>query len=171
MVGSDDRGAVISIEGSGTWTHSATFFERARLVVNDDQPLAIDLSCCSYLDSTFLGTIHEVITIADRRQGDVELQGIVPQVLDEFCELGMARVLGHVSSEPRPLPTHMKTLQRQVEGEQLVDQDRLLRAHEALAALNEQNRSEFHNLIEALRRERLRSQDSESVENGHPSSL
>jgi serine phosphatase RsbU (regulator of sigma subunit)/anti-anti-sigma regulatory factor len=158
MVGSDDCGAVIRIEGNGTWTHSSTFFERAKLLVNEGQPLSIDLSSCSYLDSTFLGTIHEVVTIADRRSTSVELQGVVPQVLDDFCELGMARVLGHLSLESRPLPAHMEVLQRQ--GEDEADQDRLLRAHEALAALNEQNRSEFHNLIEALRRERLRSQEA-----------
>lgn len=160
MVGSDDCGAVIRVEGSGTWTHSATFFERAKLIVSDDQPLIIDLSSCSYLDSTFLGTIHEVVTIADHRCASVELQGVLPQVLDEFCELGMARVLGHLSTEGRPLPAHMEALQRQGGG--AVDQDRLLRAHEALAALNEQNRSEFHDLIEALQRERLRSQDAET---------
>ncbi len=158
MVGSDDCGWVIRIEGSGTWAHSATFFERAKLVVNDDQPLSIDLSGCSYLDSTFLGTIHEVVTIADRRRINVELQGVAPKVLDEFFELGMERVLGHLSAEDRPLPAHMEALQRQSEG--VVDQDRLLRAHEALAALNEQNRLEFQNLIEALRCERLRSQDA-----------
>jgi sigma-B regulation protein RsbU (phosphoserine phosphatase) len=162
MVGADDAGTVISIEGSGTWTHSATFFERAKVAVNEDQPLSIDLSCCSYLDSTFLGTIHEVITIADCRCSSVNLQGVVPQVLDEFCELGMARVLGHVSSEPRPLPTHMEALERAGEGEESSNQNRLLRAHEALASLNEENRSEFQNLIEALRQERLRSQELES---------
>jgi sigma-B regulation protein RsbU (phosphoserine phosphatase) len=158
MMGSDDRGAVIRIEGSGTWTHSATFFERAKLVVNDDQPLSIDLSCCSYLDSTFLGTIHEVVAIADRRHTSVKLQGVVASVLSEFSELGMERVLGHLSSELRPIPAHMEALQRK--GEEAVDQGRLLRAHEALAVLNEQNRSEFHNLIEALRREKLRSQNA-----------
>jgi hypothetical protein len=69
-----------------------------------------------------------------------------------FQELGMKRVLDHIVATPLPLPEPMHAMEPSELGAS-EERLRILRAHERLAELNEQNRGEFDPLIEVLRRE------------------
>jgi hypothetical protein len=115
--------------------------------------VTLDLTLCEHLDSTFLGTIHELVEHADRRDIELRLQGVMPPVEELFREVGMKRVMEHIVPVMLPLPSQMSPLlgeDRELRSQTL----RILKAHEGLAALSENNRREFDPLLQALRKER-----------------
>lgn len=146
-----DNTMVIRLQGQADWTYATAFHQACVSAINESMPLALDLSPCQHLDSTFLGTIHELVTRAELAQVPMRLQGVSTRVRALFAELGMDRVLNDTVAVPFPLPEQMVTLQEVSDPED--SQRRVLQAHEALAALNEQNRRQFEKLIEYLRKE------------------
>ncbi|MCB9883584.1 MAG: SpoIIE family protein phosphatase [Planctomycetes bacterium] len=148
--GETDEAWFLCLEGRGTWMLSQVFYEAATSVRELDRPLVIDLTHCTYLDSTFLGTIHEVISRA--QPGRVHLQAVQDAVHGLFRELCMTQVLERVRETTLALPKELVPLLRQQPDLQR-DQWRILRAHEVLAALSEANRDQFADLVQALRAE------------------
>lgn len=107
---------------------------------------------CKYLDSTFLGTILEMCALAERAGADLRIQGAGPQVRELFEELEMPPVLKRLAKQALPLPERMTPLTAPAMNVRR-DRERILRAHEALAALSDRGRAEFAKLIECVRAE------------------
>jgi hypothetical protein len=114
--------------------------------------VTLDLTLCEHLDSTFLGTIHELVEHADRSDVELRLQGVMPPVEDLFAEVGMKRVMEHIVPVMLPLPSQMFSLCGE-DQERRSQTLRVLKAHEGLSALSESNRREFDPLLQALRKE------------------
>jgi anti-anti-sigma regulatory factor len=149
---SGERG-YLEVRGRGTWTDSDAFHETAEGILDTGRPLTLVFADCTHLDSTFLGTIHELVSRHDE-EGDasLELKGVSPAVRHEFEELGMQRVLRAVSGGPVERPAEMQplTTERGVTSDSRL---RVLRAHEALASLSARNEERFLSVVETLRRE------------------
>jgi hypothetical protein len=109
----------------------------------------MDFGACEYLDSTFLGTVHEVVTL---KPNAVQLQRVAPQVQGLFEELSMQAVLEHISDNIKPLPETMTPLE-QSNQDQRHQAQRVLRAHEILTSLSEHNREQFLDVVKSLRQE------------------
>jgi serine phosphatase RsbU (regulator of sigma subunit)/anti-anti-sigma regulatory factor len=158
LVAEEGDRTTISIRGQADWRHSAAFHERCADAIDSCRPLTLDLSLCRSLDSTFLGTIHELAGRAELLDAEFRIQGVMPPVESLFLELGMQTVMDHVVLTGLPLPSHMTPL----DGSELdarAQAQHLLRAHQGLALINEQNLREFDPLVEVLRRE-VASQES-----------
>jgi len=143
--GEDDDVSFLALRGRATWMSCDALYETAHSIVEKGRPLVVDLSGTRYLDSTCLGTMHELVN-----WDGVRLQGVKPEVRDLFEELSMKRVLASIG-EPRDLP-EMHPLATPTEGE-TSGPLRILRAHEALAALSARNREKFQDVVDALRDE------------------
>lgn len=63
----------------------------------------------------------------------------------------MQGVLAHTSITTTPLPEEMRPLTRA--GDEFEQQRRVLRAHEVLASLSDENREQFALLVDSLREE------------------
>jgi sigma-B regulation protein RsbU (phosphoserine phosphatase) len=150
-VGRDDHTTVVRLRGQADWTYASTFHEACSSALAQGRELAVDLAPCPHLDSTFLGTIHELVTRAEQAKVPVALYGVGSPVRALFEELGMQRVLSHVAPEPPPLPECSMKLHEAVDEQ--TSQQRILHAHETLAALNEENHQQFAQLVEYLRQE------------------
>jgi serine phosphatase RsbU (regulator of sigma subunit)/anti-anti-sigma regulatory factor len=146
----DDRGRRwLAVRGRGTWTACDLFHETAAGLLEEGFDLVIDLSACDYLDSTFLGTLHELVGRGGTGEGPpIALCGVSEPLRAAFEELDMERVLQAVceldGSAPalQPLsPAYVATDRRQ----------RVLRAHEALASLSARNRQKFLAVVETIR--------------------
>ncbi len=142
----------ITVRGRGTWTFCAALHDVGFSQLDAHHSLVLDFSRCAYLDSTFLGTVQEMVEHADRERVEVRVQGVSPAVRAQFEELGMDRVLQHISSSPQQLPGGLEPLSSSPVGENH-QRRRILYAHEALAALTEHNRRQFLHLIESMRGE------------------
>lgn len=141
------RRAFISIAGTATWMRSEIFCEAARKALGRRRELIIDLGACEYLDSTFLGTLYEVVMISPER---VRLQRVPTKVRALFEELSMSGVLSRASLVTEPLPPDMKPL-RDPRSVADLQGERVLKAHEILASLSDENQEQFRDVIEALR--------------------
>jgi serine phosphatase RsbU (regulator of sigma subunit) len=150
--GVDDERLYITIQGRANWTYCAAFHDLCTTKLIEGLGLVLDMPLCTQLDSTFLGTIHEVVAQAGRVSLQADIQGPLPDIRAQFEELGMKLVLDQITSQVRPLPGVMSPLGSNASGD-LTSAQRMLDAHKALASLGEQNRDEFLQLIEALKGE------------------
>ncbi|MEN8181689.1 MAG: SpoIIE family protein phosphatase, partial [Myxococcota bacterium] len=144
--------AVLSIQGRPDWAQSAAFHAECVAAIEAGRGLMIDLTLCPRLDSTFLGTIHDLAERAEAADVELRLQGVTPPLEGLFVELGMARVLDHMVPRMLPLPSRMEPLSDEVRDD-ASQALHILRAHEGLAALSEASRREFDPLLAVLRRE------------------
>ena len=73
------------VRGRGTWTFSVTLYDAARALLEEGRELVLDFASCDYLDSTFLGTVHEIVSSKSRSHGcHAELQGVGRPLMDLF---------------------------------------------------------------------------------------
>ncbi len=142
---------VIAIRGRGTYMLSHNFFDAVQAIIDGKRGLAIDLSRCDYLDSTFLGMIHEVVANGDKAGVPVLVQRISESVRCLFEELSMDLVLQHVHEPAEPLPP-MEPLVKTAPEEETLHR-RILRAHDVLVTLSDENRKKFQRVAEMLRKE------------------
>jgi serine phosphatase RsbU (regulator of sigma subunit)/anti-anti-sigma regulatory factor len=145
LYGETEQAAYLALRGRATWMQCDAFHETALAVLEKGQPLVIDLSACEYLDSTFLGTVHELVA-----RGHVTLTGVTPAIRPLFEELSMDQVLAHIH-EHGPAAPELYALGGG-SGPAAAHQ-RILRAHEALSALSDRNREEFRDVVESLRQD------------------
>lgn len=142
--GEGEKAACLALKGRATWMHAPTFFETARAIRAADRPLVVDLSECDYLDSTFLGSVHELVD-----EGGVRVQNAKPEVRSLFEELGMEKVLESLEGEPEPVPELSPVAA--ASPDEAEGRRRILEAHEALAGINPRNRQSFAGVIESIR--------------------
>jgi serine phosphatase RsbU (regulator of sigma subunit)/anti-anti-sigma regulatory factor len=152
LCGEGSRGIVLCIQGRPDWAQSAEFHGVCTAAIETGRDVLIDLTLCPGLDSTFLGTIHDLANRAEEAGVELRLQGATPPLEELFLELGMERVIEHLVARMLPLPTRMEPLARD-ETDEASRAIHLLRAHEGLADLSDSNRREFDPLLTALRRE------------------
>jgi serine phosphatase RsbU (regulator of sigma subunit)/anti-anti-sigma regulatory factor len=143
--GESESAAYLALRGRATWQQCDALYATALAVLARGRPLVLDFSRCDYMDSTCLGTVHELVM-----RGNVSLAPVTPQVRASFEELSMERVLaaigGHVPGAPELYPLA-------AEGSADAARSRILSAHEKLSALSAHNREEFRAVIESLREE------------------
>ncbi len=138
--------------GRITWMYAQTLFDHAMSMIDDGRGLVLDFTDCTFLDSTLLGTLHELVIRAENAGAPICLQGVSSELIAAFEELSMRHLLGCVSRESVPVPAKRHKLD-------LTDislnrqQARLLKAHEVLADLSGDSRVEFNSVIETLRSE------------------
>lgn len=152
LAGRDAKRATLSVRGRASWLQSTAFHEACAKAIEARTSLMLDLTLCEHLDSTFLGTIHELSACADRAGVELRLQGVTPPVEALFEELGMSCVLDRMVPVMLPLPTQMSSIAASG-GDARAKRLRVLTAHESLAALSERNRRELGPLLQVLRRE------------------
>ena len=150
LVGAVGGALCLSIRGRGTWTQCEPLHEVALATLDAGRDLVIDFAECQYLDSTYLGTIHELVTRADECGVPLHMQGVSPKVVDLFDELSMWRVRAHIGPDVLPVPSKLTPLSETVEDRDRT-RKRILQAHEVLASLDERNREQFADVIEMLK--------------------
>jgi serine phosphatase RsbU (regulator of sigma subunit) len=142
--GETEDARFIRVRGRLVWTQCEPLFEAACAFREEGLRLVLDLAECEYLDSTALGTIHQLVVA-----GGIELQQPTAGVRAMFEELSMDAVLGSVRAAPLSVP-ELRPLQLRGGS---APRDRMLSAHEALAGLSEHNREAFQQVLRALRLE------------------
>jgi serine phosphatase RsbU (regulator of sigma subunit)/anti-anti-sigma regulatory factor len=143
---------VFVITGRMTWLYGQTLYDAAMAAMDGGRDLVMDLAGCEHMDSTLLGTLHELTLRAEAAGRKLTLQNVPTPLLESFDELSMQGVLDHIAAEPIGLPEHLTRIDlRATHGAR--QQQRLLKAHEMLSTLSEHNREQFGGLVETLRTE------------------
>jgi serine phosphatase RsbU (regulator of sigma subunit) len=140
----------IAVRGRGRWTDCMAFHDTVGGLIDEGLSVVIDLSDCEHLDSTFLGTTHELVCRAlDSSRAPLVLNGVRDAVREAFAELSMERVLSCIGAATAPPPTVLHPLG--YESDRHASRLRLLHAHEALAGLSENNRERFRKVTDLAR--------------------
>lgn len=147
-----DGTTFLLLRGRATWTQGTALLDEGARAIDGGDELVVDLDGCRYLDSTMLGTLHELARRADEAGASLSLQNVAPAVLASFEEVSMDRVLARVASEARDVPAERRPVEAK-ESDLHRQRRRLLAAHEELARLSDANRAQFGAVVEALRRE------------------
>ena len=143
---------VLVVQGRVTWLYGQVLFETATAALDSGRKLVIDLSDCEHMDSTLLGTLHEMVLQAREGNCDLLLQHVPTVLRDDFEELSMTAVLEQISEEPVPVPRDLTSINLHTAPSDR-QQLRLLKAHEVLADLSDDNREQFGDLVDTLRSE------------------
>ena len=143
--GEGEESSFIAVRGRAIWTHADALYEASTSLREAGRRLVLDFSGCEYMDSTCLGTIHELAV-----GGDLTIQGVPPPVRELFEELSMQAVLDRIQPDEE-LP-EMHPLAVPEEGG-TSSPLRILRAHEVLAELSTHNKQKFEQVVDALRSE------------------
>ena len=159
LIGTSHEGTVITIQGRITWTLCPALLEQCQNELEVKHPLLLDMSLCSYLDSTSLGTIQEVVDLAQQGGTLMRIYGLQPNVRKLFEELEMTLVLERAEKGALTLPANMAPLSPGPMDE-AQNRSRILMAHETLSSLGELNRRKFAGLVEFLKEEQSRSKES-----------
>jgi serine phosphatase RsbU (regulator of sigma subunit)/anti-anti-sigma regulatory factor len=141
--GESGETSYLVLRGRVTWIHCTAFFEAARVLLEAGRRVVVDLSRCEYLDSTCLGTVHQLV----ERPG-VRLRNVPDSVKVLFEELGMEQVLAASHEESGSLP-ELRPLVTAPVGED-EGRRRIREAHEALAGLSRRNRETFAGVLRSL---------------------
>jgi PAS domain S-box-containing protein len=148
-IASGKRETYLALHGRGTWTNADAFRTHAKDALNSGHNLTIDLAYCTALDSTFLGTLHEIFTLDTA--GHAHMRGPNQVVCGLFEELGLDEVLASIRTDKFEPPTDLTLAP---EEQPTRDSHRLLlQAHETLSELSEENRERFSGVVAALRAE------------------
>lgn len=142
----------LTYHGRVTWVHGQSLPNTVENAASNGKSVFIDLTQCEYLDSAMLGTLHEAAAICTNFDAKLHIQNADSEIHHTFVELGMRDVLDCISGVAVPVPPERERL---LAGgmDTETQQKWLLRAHEALASLNESNREEFKDVIEELKGE------------------
>lgn len=143
---------ILVLAGRMTWLYGQAVFDTAMAALDGGRDLIIDLEHCEHMDSTVLGTLHELCERADQLGRHLAVQNASEGLRSCFEELSMTGVLDHAKGAPVAPPAERTEISlRAAHG--VRQQQRLLKAHEMLAALSDDNREQFSGLVEMLRSE------------------
>lgn len=146
--GSRDATTWVAIRGHATWKDSSVLRATCLEALDAGRDVVVDLATCTMLDSTVLGTLHEIAVRAEPGRS-IRLQGVGARIRGLFEELAMTQVLSSITPVRRSPPAQMTDLSAAASaGEELV-----LHAHELLAELSAHNAEQFRPVIEAIQGE------------------
>jgi anti-anti-sigma factor len=128
------RGVVFAVRGRGTVTQSAPLRRKAgELLAPAGNRLLVDLRHCSYMDSTFLGTLLYLQRLTESLGGCLALSSPSPACRDELRQMGLDQVLPVVEA-PEPPAEQMQALDTDESDLELFKRN-LVEAHQELAHL------------------------------------
>jgi sigma-B regulation protein RsbU (phosphoserine phosphatase) len=142
-VGSSEQSLVIKLSGRVTWKLGAAFAaEVADAVTASEKSIMLDLAECESLDSTLLGMLCRV-------PPRVRVYGLTGTAETQTRELGIHDMLSLTEEAPPPVTLgEIDTSTAETQNGSM-----MLSAHMALAALNDENRERFADVIEILSEE------------------
>ncbi|HIE44352.1 MAG TPA: anti-sigma factor antagonist [Candidatus Omnitrophica bacterium] len=137
---------IVRIEGTGTWIESKAFLEFSKQKIEEDKKIAIDLSSCKLLDSTFLGTLAYLAL----KKGKIEIFKPPPEVKRAIKTLGLEKIIKEIE-----IPEEIGE-KKEIKGRKLSKREQaevILMAHKSLVKVDSENLPEFQDLIEMMEKE------------------
>jgi phosphoserine phosphatase RsbU/P len=148
-VGNDRTSTWIAIRGRATWKDAAVLRDTCVDALDAGRRVIVDLAACSMLDSTVLGTLHDVI-VRTGPAGAIQIQAVSEGVHRLFAELAMTQVLSSIDPCPEAVPVTLRGLHTE---SVTAATGMVLRAHQLLAQLSVTNAAQFQPVVDALQSE------------------
>ncbi len=149
-VGELQGAATVRVVGKGTHLNSHLLKEYATHVLEKKgSPFQLDLSACSYMDSTFLGMLAGMgVRHCQNQSPPIRIIGISPRVRGMMEGLGIDHLFEMVEG---PAPTApLRPLDNRPAASDQKSRD-MLEAHETLVSVSSSNEAKFRDVIALLR--------------------
>ncbi len=157
LYGFEKSSFYIKAIGHITASFCPTVKEKVQEIVNDGVPIEavfIDLSECTYMDSTFMGLILTLHKLLKEKAGkSVVIGNPTEESLKLLVSLGINKLVT-ISEDSPPLPDKLD----EVSPEVAPSAEFLLNAHQNLMELNEENRAKF-SLVEKILKEEIKKKE------------
>lgn len=112
----------------------------------------IEMSKCSYIDSTFIGTLLMINKESSEKKGKTILLNIQPNVLKILKSMGLLPFLNIETSETFSNMNKLKTVPHYTDEKEILEN--MIKAHEAIISSSHENEHEFQNLIDFLKKQK-----------------
>jgi anti-anti-sigma factor len=151
LLGEDEHGTVIRAVGHIRANECFTLREGifpALESASSDKELFVDLSVCTYMDSTFIGLLVAMDKKIRRARGKrLRLFNPTPECLDSLLRLGLDKILVIENGAfPFPLPVPMRVLAKaEKPGPEFI-----LKTHQALMETSAEAKKKFSLVVELL---------------------
>lgn len=143
---------IITIKGKATMNTSKTISDMIDLLINNNEKVALNMTDCKYIDSTFLGLIAEATMKSNTSNGsfikilnpnDIVLSSLKQTGIISFIEIENIQDLYDKINLENPLEN--KTFSSKLEHSKFV-----LEMHKILSELNDQNKEMFKSVISQM---------------------
>lgn len=141
------------VEGCGSFQNSTGLRELGQnLVQRGDRDFFCDLSACTLLDSTFIGTLAELCENVEAHEGVLSIVKPSPELRHRLTTYGLDQHIidSHATAKP---PAEDQTATLPTNQNRRDKHRNILAAHEALVRSNPQNAVTFHDALAFLRGE------------------
>lgn len=144
----DEQALTFLVEGWGTMRHSLWLRRLAEEALGQGSAVRIDLRHCTYLDSTFLGTLLRLLRVAERQSpGRFALVNPSVDCCQVLHQMALDRILPMLSAaEPGGNCTELPSDQDEVKA----FQGNVVEAHQELAKLPGETGATFRAVVECL---------------------
>lgn len=150
LVSREGAQAFIHVIGRGSFQNASsvkTFCQK--LVADGVYQWTVDMEECTYLDSTFLGTLAGLGTKVREHQGKVKIVKVTPRNMELFQNLGLDRILSINAPAPEE-PVKMEELPAGAPTKRESGLN-MLEAHNNLINLDPRNLPKFKDVVAYLK--------------------
>jgi anti-anti-sigma regulatory factor len=141
------------VEGCGSFQNSTGLRELgSNLIRRGDRDFFCDLSSCTQLDSTFIGTLTELCENIAAHHGALSIIKPSPELRQRLAVFGLDQHILDPTATPQP-PTDDQTVPLPTNQSRRDKHRNILAAHEALVRTNPENALRFHDALAFLRGE------------------
>ena len=141
---------MIKVIGAGSFEHSFSLRQYCENCIQcGTQQLLIDLTECTYLDSTFLGTLAGPAMKLRKSGGALQVAGSSRRVLETIRTLGLDRLFECVENVPPYHAGELEPLESGVPHKETTG-ELLLQAHQVLLECDPKNAPKFQELVSYL---------------------
>lgn len=153
MAGNLNGIAVLKVIGAGSFEHSFSLRQHCDYLIQcGTNQFLVDLTECTYLDSTFLGTLARPALKLRKTGGTLRVAGSSRRVLESIRTLGLDRLFECVESLVPYDASGLRPLEAGVPHKETTG-ELLLRAHQTLLECDPKNAPKFQDLVSYLEAE------------------
>ena len=150
FIGEQEAVTLVRVEGRGTHQNSHFLKQYLLQCLDENRHLfQIDLSHCTYMDSTFLGMLAGIGSkVKESSLPTIKLLNTTERVLGMIQGLGIDHLFQMIHEERVSVPLN------KLHGEEISKETKsreMLEAHEKLVSISQANEAKFRDVIELLR--------------------
>ncbi len=150
-IGSKDSFLKVQIIGNATWNNAKYFFDFIEEHVKAGcHKVLLDLMDCSYFDSTYFGVIVELVELVEAQEdGAIHMVNVSDDLMREMKTIGLDKVITladkSIIEQYKDITTTESPFQERYSKLQKAKQ--ILKAHQVLEKLSENNKQEFGSVV------------------------
>jgi anti-sigma B factor antagonist len=155
MIARNNKGYCIKVQGRATFECCSPIKNFADNIVSGViQQITIDLKSCTWMDSTFMGTLAILGLHAKRANISVKIINVDEKNLILLKELGIHKLFVFGSGTPKTICSEWENIiSQQAHPDNKIVAETILDAHETLISVDKKNTSKFTKVVELVKKE------------------